>query len=220
MAKGIVYILTNPCLDGWVKIGMTNRNDMKERLNQLNTPPNIPLSYRVYALYRVDNPVEVEKDIHELIDLIDDSLHARETLASGRVREREFFQISPEKAFSIVRKVAKLRGDLNNLELVEASQEEKEEEQIIKRRSRFTFKMLGIPVGSELIFIKDDAEVCTVLDDNNSVDYKGEVTTLSALARRLLSWDPKSTVQGPLYFSYNGEILSDRRKRLEENQEI
>ena len=30
MAKGLVYILTNPCLDGWVKIGMTSRNGMKQ----------------------------------------------------------------------------------------------------------------------------------------------------------------------------------------------
>ncbi len=27
MSKGIVYILTNPCLDGWVKLGMTKRNE-------------------------------------------------------------------------------------------------------------------------------------------------------------------------------------------------
>ena len=27
MEKGLVYILTNPCLDGWVKIGMTDWND-------------------------------------------------------------------------------------------------------------------------------------------------------------------------------------------------
>lgn len=32
MANGMVYILTNPCLDGWVKIGMTERNDIERRL--------------------------------------------------------------------------------------------------------------------------------------------------------------------------------------------
>lgn len=37
--------------------------------------------------YHVDNPAEVERDTHELIDMIDDSLHARDTLASGRMRE-------------------------------------------------------------------------------------------------------------------------------------
>ena len=94
MPKGIVYILTNPCLDGWVKIGMTERNDIERRLKELNTPTNIPLSYRCYAVYEVDNPSEVEKNIHSIIDRIDYSLHAREQLENGRIREREFFKIS------------------------------------------------------------------------------------------------------------------------------
>lgn len=44
MAKGLVYILTNPCLDGWVKIGMTSRNGIEKRLQELNAPTNIPLN--------------------------------------------------------------------------------------------------------------------------------------------------------------------------------
>ncbi|RHU76804.1 GIY-YIG nuclease family protein [Butyribacter intestini] len=51
MEKGFVYILTNPCLDGWVKIGMTERDDIESRLRELNSPTNIPLSYRCYATY-------------------------------------------------------------------------------------------------------------------------------------------------------------------------
>ena len=61
MSKGLVYILTNPCLDGWVKIGMTERNDIERILQELNSPTNIPLSYRCYAVYEVENPLEVEK---------------------------------------------------------------------------------------------------------------------------------------------------------------
>ena len=41
MAKGLVYILTNPCLDGWVKIGMTERDDINQRLRELNSPTSI-----------------------------------------------------------------------------------------------------------------------------------------------------------------------------------
>ena len=48
MEIGFVYILTNPCLDGWVKIGMTERDDIESRLRELNSPTNIPLSYRCY----------------------------------------------------------------------------------------------------------------------------------------------------------------------------
>ena len=92
MAKGLVYILTNPCLDGWVKIGMTERDDINQRLRELNAPTSIPFSYRCYATYAVDDPRSAERCIHSIIDNINSSLRARETLENGRVREREFFQ--------------------------------------------------------------------------------------------------------------------------------
>lgn len=117
MAKGLVYILTNPCLDGWVKIGMTERDDIEERLKELNTPANIPLTFRCYATYEVEDPLQVEKRIHNIIDRIDNSLHARETLDNGRIREREFFKISPETAYGLFIDIANLRGDLDNLKL-------------------------------------------------------------------------------------------------------
>jgi len=98
MAKGIVYILTNPSFDGWVKIGMSVRKDIEARLAELNRPKNLSLSYLAYAIYEVEKPQEVEKHIHNLFDIIDESLHARETLSSGRIREREFFRISPRKS--------------------------------------------------------------------------------------------------------------------------
>jgi len=56
------------------------------RLAQLNTPTNIPLSYRAYALICVDDPHTVERDIHKLIILTDDSLHTRETCSSLQFR--------------------------------------------------------------------------------------------------------------------------------------
>ena len=34
MATGLLYILTHPCLDGWVKIGMTEQNDIRDRLDE------------------------------------------------------------------------------------------------------------------------------------------------------------------------------------------
>lgn len=35
--KGLVYLLTNPAMPGIVKIGLTTRGDMKQRLNELFT---------------------------------------------------------------------------------------------------------------------------------------------------------------------------------------
>ena len=83
-AKGIVYILTNPSLDGWVKIGMSARNNIEERLAELNRPANIPLSYRAYAVYEADKPQEVEKHIHNLFDIINEGLQLSITAPNTR----------------------------------------------------------------------------------------------------------------------------------------
>ena len=40
---------------------MTERNDIERLLQELNFPTNTPLSYRCYAVYELDNPLEVEK---------------------------------------------------------------------------------------------------------------------------------------------------------------
>lgn len=114
MERGYVYIMTNPCLDGWVKIGMTTKS-IESRLKELNRPTNIPLSFRCYASYKVDDPQEVEKTIHNLIDRLNSSLHAREFLNDGRIRKREFFKISPETAYGVFEDIAKLRNDKSNL---------------------------------------------------------------------------------------------------------
>ena len=222
MPNGIVYILTNPSLDGWIKIGMSTRNDINKRLAELNRPVNIPLAYRAYAIYEVENPEEVEKHIHNLFDQIDESLHARETLASGRIRQREFFHISPEKAYSVFKSVAKLRGDEKFLKPVDLSDEQSEEEEIAEqtaRRPSFKFSMLNIPIGSELKFIYDEDIICISKDNKRTVEYEGKDYSLSGLASYLLmtkhDWKIGTNVAGPRYFTYQGKTLSDIRNAQE-----
>jgi len=225
MAMGIVYILTNPSFDGWVKIGMSARNDIEARLAELNRPTNLPLSYRAYAIYEVEKPQEVEKHIHSLFDIIDESLHARETLSSGRIREREFFRISPERAFAVFKSVALLRGDESCLKLITPSAEQIEEEQIAEqavRRPSFKFSILQIPVGSELKFLYDDSCVCYTKDMNNKIEYDGNEFTLSGLAQKLLvekrGWREDTSVAGPKFFTYQGNTLADLRNMQESGE--
>lgn len=97
---------------------MSARDNIATRLAELNRPANIPLSYRAYAVYEVESPQKVEKQIHSLFDIINEKLHAREILSGGRIREREFFHISPEKAFAVFEAVSKLRGDNDCLKLI------------------------------------------------------------------------------------------------------
>ena len=223
MDKGIVYILINPCLDGWVKIGMTNRNNINERLAELNRPENIPLSFRAYAVYEVDNPHEVEKHIHNLFDAIDESLHAREELANGKIRQREFFRISEEKAFKVLESVSLLRGDRDNLKRILPNEEEIAEDEIAEqtdRRPNFKFSMIKIPIGSELQFLYDDACICKTADMNNKVEYNGEEYSLTGLARKLLNERGRGgyNVPGPKYFTYQGETLAHLRN-IKESRE-
>lgn len=224
MAVGIVYILTNPCLDGWVKIGMTEKNDVEQRLKELNQPTNLPLSYRCYATYEVDNPLMVEKSIHRLIDQVDGSLHARETLSNGKTREREFFRFSPETAFRIFQEVATLRGDTDQLKLYAPTQEEAQEEEIAEQKSRRgnnSFQLLKIKVGDKIRFLMDESIEVTVLSSINQVEYDGQEYSVSALASKLLienhGWSVNRGVNGWLYFTKNGVTLSELRDRVEQN---
>jgi hypothetical protein len=74
------------------------------------------------------------------------------------------------------------------------------------------FCNLGVPVGAELVFTKDRHISCVVLDDSNHVSYVGKAWAISALAIHLLG---VSSANGFCHFSYEGEILWDRRLRLE-----
>lgn len=222
MSKGIVYILINPCLDGWVKIGMTERNDIDKRLKELNTPTNLPLSYRCYATYEVEQPLEVEKRIHSIIDRIDDTLHARERLENGKIREREFFKISPETAYGIFKDIAVLRGDLDNLKLYKPTQQESQEEEIAEtrtKRSNNSFKLLNIGVGEEVIFLYDENIVARVVNDRNKVEFENNVYSVTGLAQKLLverfGWSEDLHVNGWRYFTKNGLTLSDLRDKIE-----
>ena len=222
MSKGTVYILTNPCLDGWVKIGMTERNDIEKRLHELNSPPNIPLSYRYYAIYEVENLLEVEKRIHSIIDRIDDSLHAREQLDNGRIREREFFKISPEAAYGVFKDIAMLRNDINNLKLYAPTVSQVQEQEIAEsktKRSNNSFKLLNIPSGEKIVFLYDDSIEAEVVNDINKVKYNNEISSITALACKILieqyGWAENLHANGWRFFTYEGVVLSDLRDRIE-----
>lgn len=226
MSKGLVYILTNPCLDGWVKIGMTERNDIEKRLQELNFPTNLPLSYRCYATYKVDNPFEIEKRIHSIIDRVDNSLHAREQLDNGRIREREFFKISPETAYGIFKDIAVLRNDVENLKLYTPTALQSQEQEIAEsrtKRSNNSFNLLGIEIDEEISFLYDDTIVAKVFNSKNKVEFKNEVYSVTGLAKKILieryNWQDNLHVNGWRFFTKDGVTLSDLRDQIESEQE-
>ncbi len=85
MTKGIVYVITNRAMPGWVKIGRCASENLEQRISTLsNTSVPFPFECQYAAL--VENAAEVEARIHRLL---------------GNVRRnpsREFFEMPHEVA--------------------------------------------------------------------------------------------------------------------------
>ena len=217
--KPLIYILTSQSFPGYVKIGKTT--DLPTRLKSLNDASCLPFRFRVYATYKVEKDLDtVEKIIHDMIDMIDYSLRAREEIDSKRVREREFFELDKEKAYEFLRGIAILRGDEHNLEMPEKTSQEKaedkdaeREEKLVKRQKRLPFSEYGIPIGSKIAFFDNEAITATVINEWE-VEYEGEKYKLSRLAAELLKkyrGQKTDNVRGQLYFTYKGKRISELR---------
>lgn len=214
MSKGYVYILTNPSMPGWVKIGSTRRSDIEKRLKELSKPTSVPLSFVAHATLATDDfPEEIEHCVHDLIDEIDPELRATEVNEYGKKRKREFFQVDPDTAFRVLEKVAKISRNSVLPEKPTRTAIEKEEEDLAKRRRVISFAELGIPVGSELIYVNNEKIKCKVVDEKRTVSYEGKNTSLSALAQKLSNSEYR--LQGTAFWKYEDETLWDRRLRLE-----
>ena len=214
-AKGVIYILTNPSFEDYVKIGYAK--DVDERLATLNSSTAVPYAFRKYAIYHVNSDL-TDKELHKIIDTLNPDLRTSEVF-EGKKREREFFQMSKEKAYGILESIAKISGTLDRLERCEATEEENLEEQIANeireaKRPPIRFSEYHL-IGCELTFKEDPNIVVKVVDDRH-VEYNGEITSLSALARKIKQFN--HDVQGTLWFCYKGEVLTALRDRIDKER--
>lgn len=222
MSKGQIYVLSNPALEGFVKIGYASDGNLESRLKNLNTA--VPYRFRVCALYETDTDAPSDKIIHALIDAIDPELHVNAIDENGRPYTSEFYKMSPEDACSLLKHITKVSGTEARLTIKEASQEEQQEEadaegareQLRNRRSNLRFSLIGLTPGDEVHFKNDPSETAIVCDDKH-VTYEGEKYSLTGLAQKL--FDTDKPLQGPAFFTYNGELLTDRRMRIEQEAE-
>ena len=226
--KGYIYILTNPSFRDWVKIGYAD--NVEERVKQLNSTECTPFAFRVYATYEVNTRL-MDKKIHTIIDKLNRNLRSIDEY-NGQRRVREFFAISPEDAFAIFEAMAEINDCPERLKKWEISTESIREEELAetvaeemenKRRARcanWTFDSWKIPAGAILINIDNPDIKCTVVD-SKSVEYNGEVMSMTRLAKIVSG--KESTSHGPGYvsqhFSYNGELLKDIENRVIEQNE-
>lgn len=215
MQSGYVYILTNDSFrEDWVKIGKSSR-PVDIRSKELDNTA-VPLPFSIYATMQTSKYNEVEKLVHKTIDRLTDL----------RIRQnREFFNVSPSVALDIFRDIASTLDDAkitvyrNNVPIDGDQMKEvaKQGNDPQCRRKPFRFSMVNIPVGESVIFVPTGLEVKVA--DDKKIEYQGRLYTLSAFVGTFLPDElrtPSDQYQGPKYFTYKGETLSELRNKLEE----
>jgi hypothetical protein len=212
--EGYIYILTNPSFPPYVKIGYAD--NVNKRVKELNRTECTPFGFRVFAYYKVSSRLK-DKSLHALIDLLNPTLRSVDNI-DGAMRTREFYAISPEKAYSVLKAVASINDLEENLILVAKTESELQDEnnalKIEVRHDKakpFNFKKANIPAGSKITYIEDDSIVATVCEDLKHVEYNGEIYSLSSLADKLRGKSPSA---GPQYFKFNGRELNDIREEI------
>lgn len=200
----IVYVLTNEAMPGLIKIGITS--DVSQRLSQLYTT-GVPLPFQCTYAAEVQDAGAVENALHHAFG------HQRVT------DRREFFELEPSRAIAILRLLTLREVTPGAVQQDVTPDEERAVTERSQRRARFNFSMVGISVGEELHFL-GEPEITATVHSNTKIVFDNEVISLSPAAAIVLEergyeWASKA-VQGPGYWTYDGETLHERRVRMEE----
>lgn len=192
MSKGIIYIMYNPSFkENMVKIGYTT-GDVEVRRKNLSTTA-LPYEYEVYATYETTADLG-DKKLHQLIDKLNPDLRVK--------KNREFFVMTPEQAYELLKIIATLSGTEGKL--TPENKVPKHTKQQVKKPP-INFGLCGIPNGAELVFTEDPSVKVRVISDRK-VQYGDEITSLSAIAGLLKH---AKAVQGPAFFTYNGRLITE-----------
>lgn len=123
--NGFIYVLSNSCMPGLVKIGFTTRN-IEERIKELNSASGVPDHFKVEATFITNNPAKDEQSIHS-------------ELSEVRVNDaREFFRLDPLLATN---RISEILGWEPYFSKQEIEFKRKEEE---KERKQRQLESLGV----------------------------------------------------------------------------
>lgn len=222
MNKNVIYILTNPSFPQFVKIGFAS--DLQRRLKELNRSEALPYAFRAYAVYETSGKL-TDVALHGLLDTLNPDLRTIETF-NGKSRVREFFEMTPEEAYSILEAIARISGTEDRLHRVEPTGEQIQEEaaaeetrsEISARRKPFRFSMIGMKEGDTVYLITDNSITATVADDDRHVIYNNSRMSLSDLADMFVK--TKYGVAGTLWFttmSGGKDNLDQLRRQAEQD---
>lgn len=196
----VVYVLVNPAFDNYVKVGRTT--NLEQRLRTLDNT-SVPLPFRCVYAVEVEDDVNVERLVHN-------------AFADHRTRAgREFFEIDPQRVISALKLT-------NGQDVTPHRDIADDEEGLIAleraegRRRIIGLFDVGLKTGDVLTFANDEQVTATVIS-NKKINFEGEAQSVSGSALTVLNragyeW---RTVNGWQYWQFDGETLSERRNRLE-----
>ncbi len=204
---GYVYILTNPSFrEDWVKIGKSSR-PVDVRSKELDNTA-VPLPFEIFATMKTVKYNEAEGLVHGLMDQLTDK----------RIRKnREFFNLRPEEALKLFRRVASVIDDAEieifaeKTETTCAKVSAHETAPVRHKKSKghrppLDFMKMGLKKG-DILILKRDPSITISVFSARSVLYQGKEYAISALTRDLLN---ASYYRAPgTYWTYNGKLLSE-----------
>lgn len=199
MEYGIVYLLTNPCMPGLVKIGMTKQEDLEKRMKELYTT-GVPVPFECQFACKVNNKdcAKIEKALHTAFD-------------PQRVnKNREFFKINVEQAKVILELFhhTDVTEDVSEEIQNGLTQEDKEASEKTKsKRPPLNYYEMGIHKGDVLRW-KDDPSITVTVISDRKVSYNGEEVSISALSAQLKGYKVKH-IQPTPHWVFNDRLLSD-----------
>ena len=196
---GIVYVLSNPAFDNYVKVGRTI--DLEQRLKQLDNT-SVPLPFRCVFAVQVDDEVAVERLVHQ-------------AFADVRVRtSREFFEIDAQRVIAAL----KLTNGVDVTPKADIAEDEESIaalERTVAKRKTYSFSDAQVNVGDILTYSKDDTITSIVVADKK-IDFEGEIMSVSKAALTLLHREGYKWKQanGWAYWMKDGETLGERVDRF------
>ena len=201
MTEGIIYILINEAMPGYVKVGKT-ADSIENRMKGLDTT-GVPLPFECFYAAKVTDISFVERQLHD-------------AFGDNRVRKsREFFNIDPARIASAL-KLAALEDVTPKSDIVETTDDKRALDSAKSKRGMFNMEMVGIRPESTLVFSKGEEITCKVLD-NHEVEFEGKRMSLTKSALIIIKrlgyqWDK---IAGPQYWMYEDETLYHRKNRME-----
>lgn len=190
----IVYVLKNEAMPNLIKIGKTQRKDLQERMSELYST-GVPFPFECLWAGEVKDCTKIENIIHN-------------AFRYNRVNpKREFFNIEPDQVIPLLQELA-----VNELtSYVDKALNKgvtKEEQNATKQfhRPMLNFEEMGIPVGSNLVYVKN-SEIVIKTINAKKVIFGHDEYSLTALTRKLL--DLPYNVAPCRYWVFEGKNLQD-----------